>query len=308
MSTALRLLDFNVFAHHIENLVEQVRPICRTEKMYQGWIKACWSVLINRAPDAIDNQPVFTVIASDQKVDGCYWRHHYLRAWLTAHFPDVDREKHDYKGGRKEKTTSFDNVWSVGQSYAFDSGIPFISIPGFEADDIIAFFVKERMALESVGEKTPPILIHTIDCDLMQLVGPQVTWVNSGPWAPRVRDMVSSLEYLNKKGKIKVGTKKKLGLKDGLTHPEQIVDTKVIEGDKSDNLFAGMAPRQVIDLLNPPTEFDLSYSTHRQWLLSFMVEQNKDNRDVAKFKKAREFLFTHGLPCPFSYGEKKVGQ
>jgi len=164
------------------------------------------------------------VLALDMKVDGGYWRHEYLKDFGI-----------NYKAGRKEKRKRWFKIADVFTDTAAALGVPIIGFPGYEADDVAAL----------IAWLHPNVDLFTVDTDWLQLVdtGRNTRWLNSARWAPRLRDNIDAINTWGKLGKLK--------------YPRQIIDIKVEEGDKSDNLPPG-SPREVIDLMNPPDEFNLT--------------------------------------------------
>lgn len=104
-------------------------------------------------------------------------------------------------------------------------GIPLISIPGVEADDVIATLAKQA---ESRGWFTR---ISTIDKDMMQLVNPHIKIYND----------MNKTEYDEK------GVLEKFGVPS-----TKIVDYLSLIGDKSDNIpgVPGVGPKTAIKWLN----------------------------------------------------------
>ncbi len=104
-------------------------------------------------------------------------------------------------------------------------GIPLISIPGVEADDVIATLAKQA---ESQGWFTR---ISTIDKDMMQLVNPHIKIYND----------MNKTEYDEK------GVLEKFGVPS-----TKIVDYLSLIGDKSDNIpgVPGVGPKTAIKWLN----------------------------------------------------------
>jgi hypothetical protein len=121
--------------------------------------------------------------------------------------------------------------------------------PGYEADDVAA-------AALSVFPRRR-IFLCTIDTDWLQLVDDRVSWICMKGFNPQYRDVAGGMEWF--KAAIAKDTKIVQQEFDNLTSLRQIVDWKMFAGDSSDNLPKG-SPREVIDLLNPPEEYNLAFN------------------------------------------------
>lgn len=155
-----------------------------------------------------------------------------------------------YKGNRPEK----DELFEKFAKCLYDLVNP-LTYPYFEADDLIAHYIKNH------PEKR--IMILSVDSDLLQLLREkteeqeEVFWCcAAGKWPPQVRSIANGglKVWLSKKLD---RSKKKLGDLDP-NNPKSIVEWKVRCGDKSDNIPAGEASRDMIDLLNPPAGWVLT--------------------------------------------------
>lgn len=309
-NTPIVIRDFSVLAHHIFNQVDNAAQRLRvtaedplTDPRVQQWVKASWALMINRAPDSLMDQPIFNVIVLDRKskahsVPGMgkgYWRHTFLKKWWAINDPSAPPEKWCYKFGRKEKTSAFYSVSSIGSDYVASLGVPVLSAPGYEADDFAGALIQHRQMLRATKTKAiladTTVYLHTVDTDWLQLVGEDVWFCNTGPaaWGALVRGHAEALTWINKK--ILKRTIKAMG---GVSHPQDIVKMKVLEGDKSDNLVPG-SPREVIDLMNPPAEFNVRLRKEGKQMLRLCAAP-KDNRNRAHFRLALGYLQTNNLP------------
>jgi len=111
-------------------------------------------------------------------------------------------------------------------------GLPLVSVPGVEADDVIATLVKQARA------EGWSCQVSTSDKDLAQLVDEQVTLVDT---------MNNSLMDI-------AGVEKKFGVK-----PEQIVDYLALVGDTSDNIpgVQGVGPKTAAKWLGQFGDLDV---------------------------------------------------
>jgi len=180
----------------------------------------------------------------DRKREGKYWRHDYLAPKGIA-----------YKGGRKEKNTSWYKVkGAIMELLDISCGRwKSMEVIGYEADDVAALLARCN----------PPgdyMTLATIDTDWMGLIEPgKVDWYSLWDYGShgRAKDFVRhryNMDTINKW----VGQKFRIKLE----HPRDLWEYKAQKGDKSDNLPAG-SPIEVIDLLKPPSQFDL-YKTHKK--------------------------------------------
>ena len=119
----------------------------------------------------------------------------------------------EYKANRRETPADFRSQLSLIFEVLDALGITRLSVPGYEADDIIA-----TLAAQAV-EIGMDVLIVTGDRDVLQLVGPHVT-------ALMTRRGISEMTRF---------TPEEVTAKYGLT-PAQYPDFAAIRGDPSDNL------------------------------------------------------------------------
>jgi len=304
--------DFSVLSHQIYNNLEKVQQRLRLytanpleDKRVQQWVKASWALILNRAPDCLDDQPIFNVIVLDRKspkysvpvanMDKGYWRHHYMRDYWAEIDPAMPVKDWCYKYGREEKSKAFYSAASVGSDYLTSLGVPVLSAPGYEADDFAGCLVQHKRMLKVSGIDQPladtVIYLHTVDTDWLQLVGDGVYFCNTGPasWGARLRGEEEALIWLNKK--ILKRTLKAIG---GTNHPQDIIKMKMAEGDKSDNLGKG-SPREVIDLMNPPAQFNIRNRKEGLNMLKLCAASH-DNRNRGQFRQAVGYLQANNLP------------
>jgi len=119
----------------------------------------------------------------------------------------------DYKANRRETPADFRSQLSLIFEVLDALGITWLSVPGYEADDIIA-----TLAVQAV-EIGMDVLIVTGDRDVLQLVSPQIT-------ALMTRRGISEMTRF---------TPEEVTAKYGLT-PAQYPDFAALRGDPSDNL------------------------------------------------------------------------
>ncbi len=142
-------------------------------------------------------------------------------AWINDAGTSFREQRYaDYKSTREkldnELQSDFDrSVHRIGQLLeAF--GIPLITVPGYEADDVIG-------TLAAAGsERGLQVVIVSGDKDFYQLVGPRVALLNPGRGGPAAVD-----ETWVDEG----NASERLGVE-----PRQVVDFLALVGDSSDNI------------------------------------------------------------------------
>jgi hypothetical protein len=254
------------------------------------YIKAAWALVINRGPNAVSYQPHVAVVVDDNGIELPYWRKQLFSG---------------YKSSRRQKPDKWRSVAQVGLDYVNHPKASFIYIqhPGYEADDFAGALVKIKRRCQSMLNQGGLVLeepdltkiltianrdiwLYTVDSDWLQLVGNGVTWYNSGPWEPRVRGPQEAIAWAKKR------------LKVDLTSPEQIVDTKMRQGDKSDDLPPN-SPRYLIDLMNIHPNWEIhkvSPATYNKlWMALTTTEVNQN---LCHLKKAKSWFASVGIPAP----------
>lgn len=121
------------------------------------------------------------------------------------------------------------------------TGIPNVSMGGFEADDLIGTLAKKAERKKFINQ----ITIITGDKDLMQLVNQKVSL-----FVP-VRGLSETKTYDPD------GVKEKLGV-----NPSQVIDLKALMGDMSDSYpgVTGIGPKTATDLLEKYQDLDNVYA------------------------------------------------
>ena len=121
------------------------------------------------------------------------------------------------------------------------TGIPNVSMGGFEADDLIGTIAKKAQKKKFISQ----ITIITGDKDLMQLVNQKVSL-----FVP-VRGLSETKTYDPD------GVKEKLGV-----NPSQVIDLKALMGDMSDSYpgVTGIGPKTATDLLEKYQDLDNIYA------------------------------------------------
>jgi len=165
------------------------------------------------------------LFAIDIKIDGGYWRTSELKGLGI-----------NYKGGRVKKHETWFTIFDSMIERLNILGIPVIGFPGYEADDVAALIVAVCRDLSL------PVSLYTVDTDWLGLVSEthNVSWFNMGPWQPRLRDTLESVnEWIVRRLNV-----------PPVSDASEIWDIKVVQGDRSDNLPAG-TPLGFISLEKP---------------------------------------------------------
>lgn len=282
--TPLVIYDFRVLSFMILGCVQKLpEPIqvagLGTPELNKrvAYIKACWAMVLNRGPNAVDYQPHTTVVVDDNGGEVPYWR------------KQIDS---NYKGNRKQKPDLFYSIAQIGLNYINSSNSIFhyLSVPGYEADDLAGAFVyikRQHQSLPKANLKIAerPIWLYTVDSDWLQLVGNGVTWYNTGPWEPRVRGASEACQWAKKR------------LKVNINRPDEIVDTKMKQGDKSDNLPPN-SPRYMIDLMNSHPKYHLRNNDQIWAQLNLILTDIMPNQNLFHYERAKYYIMSNGFQLP----------
>jgi hypothetical protein len=282
--TPLMIYDFRVLSFLILGGVQKLpEPVqvsglgTPEDNQRVAYIKACWAMVLNRGPNCIDYEPHTAVVVDDNGTNPPYWRRELFPA---------------YKGNRGQKPDLFYSVAQIGLDYINSNSSPlhYLTVPGYEADDLAGALVYIKRQHQKLPDGDPaianrPIGLYTVDSDWLQLVGNGVTWYNSGPWEPRVRGASEAIVWAKKR------------LKVSISRPEQIVDTKMKQGDKSDNLPPG-SPRYMIDLMNSHPKYHLKNNEQIWRQLYLVLNDQIPNQTLSHFEKAKNFIMAKGYSLP----------
>lgn len=275
-SIPVTVFDFRVLAHNIFNALE--KSGAESEEQQRMWIKCCWVMMLNRGPNTIPYEPHTLVVVDDNGSEEPYWRKQL--------FPE-------YKEGRRIKPDSFYSVAQIGLNYILKPGSPiyYFQKPSYEADDFAGALVYIKRQCQAFPDFNPVIAnrqinLWTVDSDWLQLVGDGVTWHNTGPWEPRIRDVKGTLYWATVKKKWK-----------GIKTPGDIILYKMKNGDSSDNLPKG-TPRYMIDLMNSHAKYHLKNHPATWSQLWSVLEDKKCNVNQKHYKSAKNWIFQNGLSLP----------
>lgn len=177
-----------------------------------------------------------SVLLSDLKKDGKYWRHHL--------FPQ-------YKGNRKPQSSVIANLASGIKRRWVEIGLTLCQQAEFEADDWASYFCYRYPEC--------PKYLMSVDGDWAGLVTDKTYWIDTyanrgSTYRHNILDQAKMLDRFNNHRDIKG--------KFTLSAPSDIYRIKWESSDKSDNILVPKSvPFRLIDLINPlirpePIELD----------------------------------------------------
>lgn len=208
-----------------------------------------------------------------------YWRRLAVSNWLAGLDP-MDKIFTKRKGARLgykgSRASCPYQTWVSRQMNRYSACL---TVPGYEADDIIAGIVKTVLDRD--------IIIMTVDSDLIQLVDERVSWCCLTGFNPSFRDVEGSQKWFA--NKLSKESKKTQAAIDP-TNLRDIVKWKSLVGDISDNLPAG-TPEYIIDLFNPPEGHRLWEEDYFAPTIAKYIDPAVDNLDLWE-----QWAFTYGLP------------
>jgi 5'-3' exonuclease len=223
----LIVYDTSVIAHKLYNIVNPPKGEKGTRKQLDA-IATAGIDFYNRLswlPNL--TEPAKIIWVKDSKP---YWRKEIFPAYKSKRAPQPDKD------------------WFIKR---FVSEVNPIGFDGYEADDVAAAIVKLN--------PDKRIILGTIDSDWIQMVDERVIWCCLTGFLPQYRDIADGLAWFRAKLLEESKKRQRILLEEyGVDGSDlrQIVDWKVVCGDKSDNLPPG-SDRCLIDLFNPPKEYDL---------------------------------------------------
>lgn len=175
----------------------------------------------------------------------------------------------EYKANRKKMDDDFRHQIPVTKEIVAELGIPFLSVDGYEADDIIASLVRKHQ-----NEPDMLIDIYSSDKDLKQLL----------------KNNVFAVDPL--KG---ITTDTKLFLQEFLFEPKYILDYLALTGDSSDNIkwIAGIGPKQASELIKKYQDLDGIYA-HIDEITGGLKQKLIDGKEDAYWSK--NLIQLHTVP------------
>lgn len=278
----LVVFDFKVICHFIHSYFDIINLLYDDEEKIIEVFKAFWAYKLNRGPDMLPQMNFTGLIVDDVKgavgeasFDGKgYWRH------IEAKTLDMG----EYKAGRGLKPDSFMLCEKAGYDYIKQKGSTFhyFSKEYFEADDCAGEICRIK---RSVPENKRNVLLYTLDGDWQGLVSNAhgITWVNTGPWLPRVRGDQEVIDYYFRKEGVKIDS------------PYGCYTFKEKYGDSGDGLAPG-SPLRFFDLYNPDDNWRFTEnesSTLKKILNNFSISNN-----LSHLESAKNYIYSKGLPLP----------
>lgn len=172
----------------------------------------------------------------------------------------------EYKANRKKMEDDFKHQIPITQKIVQELGIPNISAPGYEADDIIATFVHKY-------KENPDLMIdiYSSDKDLKQLLAPNVFAVDPMKGITiKTEDFVREFNF----------------------NPENILDYLSLVGDSSDNIkwVAGIWPKKASDLIVKYQTIDNIYA-HIDEITGDVKQRLLDDKESAY--QSRDLITLH---------------
>lgn len=167
------------------------------------------------------------------------------------------------------------------------TGIPAISMGGFEADDLIGTLAKNAQRKKFIDQ----ITIITGDKDLMQLVNKKVSL-----YVP-IRGLSETKTFHSE------DVKEKLGVL-----PSQVIDLKALMGDMSDNYpgVTGIGPKTATDLLDKYQTLDNIYSHLDEVATSAREKLIKDKDNAYLSQKLATIV--NNIPLKFKFKSARLNQ
>lgn len=174
----------------------------------------------------------------------------------------------DYKSHRKEMPKDLGPQIEKAHRFCLAAGIPYLSIPGVEADDVIGSIAKW---METQGVE---VVLCSSDKDLCQLVSSHISIIN-----PHKDNLLINQEKVRELF--------------GVT-PEQIVDYLAIRGDASDNIpgLEGFGPKAASSLLNQYGSLEKILDSSHDFSGKKRETLEKD-REIALLSKQLATIQTH---------------
>lgn len=176
-----------------------------------------------------------------------------------------------YKAHRTEKEPELYDQVPMIQDLLELYGIPSLSEPGFEADDLLGA-ISHKFASKDLH-----CMIVTGDHDTMQLV----------------TDDISVLTFVKGVSKTKTYTPDAVKERFQVT-PAQMVDYKVLVGDSSDNIkgFPGIGPKTAVAILEEYGDLDVVLKTAKDGLLPAKWQKRFEGEEIERLVSDLRHLVT----------------
>ena len=233
----LILVDLRVLIHKYVSLAKKLPK----DKYYLIW-EMCFNMVHKTVSKSIKKARIVVMDDCKDPEYGNYWRQKWIEDKLVD-FPE-------YKGNRKgkEKPPEFYELLEEAYIYIDDNDIPFFKGTGFEADDFVACFAR----VKKIMDNTRHTFSFTVDNDHGQLVDDRTNFMFYCCGSFRVpvsklRKESDFIKYYSEREKAE------------MEHPREILQHKMLKGDRGDNLPKN-SPRELIDLLLPPVSPEYCYA------------------------------------------------
>jgi len=191
----------------------------------------------------------------------------------------------DYKANRSATPDDLKKQFPVFEKLLMSAGIPVLSHPDYEGDDIIG-----SLAVKYSGEPDQNMYIITGDRDMFQLLD--------------VSDRLKVV--LTRKGvsKIDIYDSEKFTREFGIT-PDKVIDHKALTGDRSDNIpgVRGIGPRTADKLIKRYSDLETLYENidDLKGALRKKLEEDKElafiSRKLATIQTDMEIVLDKGEIC-----------
>lgn len=230
--------------------------------------KLMWARHLNKGPVCIASPHLEyrIILAMDTKFEsGGYWRTEEI--WNDEKIQELlvqYNRSGKYKGDRKPKSDEFLKLYDVGIEYINIAGFAQLTEVGFEADDFAGLVCRRFKHLKEAGKINwdEQLVLWTVDRDWSQLVNDSYKIIFANTRRPKESEVCQNQLVCN--SEVAKHTYWKYGAE--ITHPEELLDIKVENGDWGDNLPPGECSRIYMDLLNPcpisKYNLDLSFHEH----------------------------------------------
>lgn len=212
------------------------------------------------------------VYVMDTKARGKYWRHDYLlstqsiadrQTRMDAKPRKQTAEGIKYKSGRKVHSALNSLIRrEMKRIVQAEPSWDLLTFPLYEADDIAGALVK-------MCDGDRYIWLLTIDTDWMGLISDSVGWFCLYGYNPRVRNSIETFNIW--------ATSR---LKTTFDKPQDIYAYKALHGDRSDGLPV-LSPIEVIDLLNPPSDYCLWDIPETRKALQEVLDHDEPSVDLS---------------------------
>lgn len=194
----------------------------------------------------------------------------------------------EYKATREKKAQELYDQIPMIQELLKPYGIPSLSVPGFEGDDILGTISAMN---EADGVKT---LIVTGDLDALQLVSPMTHVVFF------VKGLSQTKLYDN------AAVKERYGLA-----PSQLIDYKTLVGDSSDNLpgIRGIGEKGAVELINTYKTVDGIFDAMKRGELPEKFAKKFEDQETHAAQMKRMVTVVRDVPLKgFSRDDAKIQQ